>query len=212
MMAFLTSRLGLGLVGSLLLAFGVWAALAWHSGKVDARIEREVKASITARDAQWQGAFDRMKAAADQWQQNYERERDARASARRQAHETEIGRIGAAADALRLRGPGAAAADRYCRSIADPRASAAAGGREPAAAGPAAPADRVPDPDWPTDGIVVSLGWLTQRGREFDELLDESRAWRLHDAEQRDLIHDAREDLRRRLEAAQPRFGREVVP
>lgn len=197
---FLTSRLGLGLIGALVLALAVWRVLAWHERKIEA-VEL---AAGKARDTQWQVAFSAQRAASRAWKAALTVRQLQLAEERRKTHESNLRRSAAVADDLRLRGPGFAAAAADCRPGADPRSGPAAGGHRAAAAQPDAPGPRLPADDRPGEFAIVPWGWLVQRAEEHDALLSEATAWRGHDAEQRALLLDRREELRRKLEAAQP--------
>lgn len=85
-------------------------------------------------------------------------------------HEATLRDTGARADALRLRGPGAA----RCRSGDHPGVPGAAGGREPAggAANDARP--RMPE----QDGAGVQWGWLVDRAEQCDANRSEALSWR----------------------------------
>lgn len=204
---FFGTRLGGSLLAAVALGLAVWGALGWHEARSETAIETAVTAALSKRDGQWQNAFDTMKGAADKWRENFEGRRDALAAARRQAHEDELRRIGVDADALRLRGPGLAAAGAGCRPEADPRAGATTSGQQSPAAGPYAPRPGLPEGDRDGDFALVPWGWLVRKAEEHDALLSEAGAWRLHDADQRVLLHDARAELLRRLDAARPAFG-----
>jgi hypothetical protein len=85
----------------------------------------------------------------------------------------------AVADALGMRGPGAAAS--HCGPVGDPGAGAGAGGHEPPVAEPDVTGPAVPSENW----ALVPWDWLVGRAREHDDGLAENLAWRNNDARQR---------------------------
>lgn len=198
------------------LPWQVWAAIAalaliagglwWHGRAVAAAHDAAFAAGRAHEAARWQGAFATMQQASNQWKTNYETAAAALSTERRLRHAEDLGRIAAAADDLRLRGPGKAAAPA-CRPIADPGAGTAAGGPVIGAAEPDAPRPGMPAPDGPDQFALVPWGWLVQRAEEHDRLLSEALAWRAHDAEQRALLLDRRAELKRQIEEAKPAFG-----
>ena len=208
---FATSRLGLSLLGVVALGLAVWSALAWHSGRSEAAVEAAVTTALTKQSAEWRASFASMQSTAAIWKQRSQQAGTDLADLRRQTHEDELRRIGADADAVRLRGPGLAAASAGCRRIDDPRTRAAAGGLGEPATGPDASGPGLPERDrgggFAPEYAVVPWGWLVRRAEEHDALLSKVVTWRRHDAEQRALFHGARADLMRRLGAVRPNFG-----
>jgi hypothetical protein len=97
----------------------------------------------------------------------------------RTQHEQALRSNAALADALQLRGPGAAAS--HCGPVDHPRLSAGAGGHFDAAAGADAAGPQVPASDWAT----VPWSWEVGRAKEHDDLLDEVKRWRENDGRQR---------------------------
>lgn len=180
-----------------LLGAGVW--LVHH--KIDAAYARGTKEGRAAmkleRDAAWQLAFDKMKQTSEKWKAGYETKARLLSEEERKHHEQDLRRNAADADALRLRGPGAAGAPR-CRPLGDPGSGAGAGGRGGAPAGPDAPG-----PEVPADGgqAVVPWNWLVQRAREHDDLLSEVTTWRRWYPKQADALLKAKRDL------PSPEFG-----
>lgn len=88
-------------------------------------------------------------------------------------------RNAADADALRLRGPGAAASN--CRPVDHPAAPAASSGHSQAAATSPAPRPGMPANDWAT----VPWQWLVTVVKEHDDLLADEVTTRAADAQQR---------------------------
>lgn len=208
---FATSRLGLSLLCVVALGLAVWGALAWHSARSEAAVEAAVTTALTKQSAEWQKSFASMQSTAAIWKQRSQQAGTDLADLRRQTHEDELRRIGADADAVRLRGPGLAAASAGCRRIDDPRTRAAASGPGAPATGPDAPGPGLLERDrgggFAPEFAVVPWGWLVRRAEEHDALLSEAGTWRRHDAEQRALLQGARAELMRRLEAMRPNFG-----
>lgn len=200
-LAFLRSRLGLGLIGALALVLLAWAAISWFDGKID-DARREGRA---AADAQWRVAISAANDAARQWKTAYEFKAAEAAIRRRSAHEADLARNAAAADDLRLRGPGRAAAPR-CGPVDRARAGTAAGGSAATAARPDAPASPLPPADGPDQFAIVPWSWLTGRARDFDDLRDEVITWRTWYLEQADLLR------KEKLELPEPQLGQAVVP
>ena len=165
---------------------GVWYALAaalvllgawwWHAHAVSSARAAGEAAGRAAADKDWNAAFDTMKAAADQWKRNYQASSAQLARTIGERHVQEIATNAAAADDLRLRGPGKAAA---CRGPGgDPGLAARTGRSDPAGPpGDAAPGG-VPAPDRPTDWAVVPWGWLVNEAEEKDALRSEVTGWR----------------------------------
>lgn len=199
LLAFLRSRLGLGLLGALALGLALWGAVRWFDGRLDqARAEGRAAA-----DAEWQGAFNTAYFAAVDWRAAYQFKAAEAANLRRIAHEQALARNAADADGLRLQGPGAAAASR-CRSLDRAGPGPAASGSSAAAAAPDAPASPVPAEDGPDQFAIVPWGWLTTRARDLDDLIDEVTTWRTWYPEQADILRRAR------LELPEPKLGKET--
>lgn len=189
----------MGLIGALALALLAWAAISWFGGKLD-QARREGRA---AADAEWQGAFAVAHQAALDWRSAYQSKASEVSSRKRIAHETDLARNAAAADALRLSGPGAARAPR-CGPVNPARAGAAAGESAATAARPDDPAGPVPPADGPDQFALVPWSWLTGRARDFDDLRDEVTTWRTWYPEQADLLRRAK------LELPEPKMGKET--
>lgn len=174
----------------------------WHRDAVSDAREEGRKAGIAASDAKWQGAFARMQAASDQWRANYEGAATKLSTEIGKRHDQENRLSAALADALRLRGPGRAAAPG-CRSGAAPGLSAATG--EPGR--PAAPGD-APGPGLPAeDRAIVPWPWLVSRAEEHDRLRSRVKAWEEWYPGQKAAHEAAIASLRERLEAEVPKFG-----
>lgn len=149
-------------------------ALSWHAGKIRAH---DV-AVIAKRDAQWQTRLDAAHAAALDWRGQAERAGAEIATMKRKLNDEENRRIRAAADDLRLHGPGKAAAPANCRP-GDRAGLSAGAGRSDAAGRPSndAPA-AVPAGDGSADWAVVPWGWLVGRGEQADVGRAEVLTWR----------------------------------
>jgi hypothetical protein len=114
----------------------VWIALAavaivlgaqWlHSRAVNSAYTKAFAEGAEVSDQKWLRAFEVMQATAEEWRLNYERQSARISGELRDAQEKELRNIAGSADALRLRGAGAAAAS--CRPGDNPGVSGAAGG------------------------------------------------------------------------------------
>lgn len=196
LLAFARSRLGMGLIGALALALLAWAAISWFDGQLD-QARREGRA---AADTEWRVAISAANEAARQWKTAYEFKAAEVATYRRSAHEKALARNAAAADDLRLHGPGRAAAGD-CKSIDRAGYGTATGGPAATAARPHDPASPLPPADGPDQFAIVPWIWLTGRARDFDDLRDEVITWRTWYPEQADLLRKAK------LELPEPKLG-----
>ena len=151
------------------------AAWWWHNHSVSAAYDRGVKDGADARDAQWQGAVTEWNRAADLWKANFETASARISTIERERHDEILRGIAADADALRLSGPGRAAAKACSGPIAPAGLADGSGGRESPPAGPDAPADQVPAGD---RQAIVPWGWLVERSEDFDKLREEAVRWR----------------------------------
>jgi hypothetical protein len=141
----------------------------------------------TADAAEFQKTLARESAQAKTDRQALESVQAENANLERKAHETVVANDAADAAALRLHGPGLAAAGN-CRPVDHPGPSAAAGGHIEAApvaddAGPQVPpanGQGLSDGD-----AIVPWSWLVARAQEHDDLLDTERTRRDDDVKQR---------------------------
>jgi hypothetical protein len=153
----------------------LWIALAavalliggiiWHQHKLKVHDTTLVKATIATRDAAWKAAFDKERAAALAWKANADKQAATIANDERKIHDQAVASNAAVADALRLRGPGAAAA--HCGQGNHSGATTPADRRDQAAPAAGAPTAQVPS----DDRAIVSWNWLVQVAREHDDLL-----------------------------------------
>lgn len=199
LIAFFRTRIGTGLLGALALALVLAAALHWFDGQLD-QARRQGRA---AADAEWRGALADMRGAAQDWKAAYQFKAAEAATHRRIAHDQAVARNAAAADALRLSGPGAATA-AGCRSGGRAGTATTAGGPQSPAAAPDASAGPLPAADGPDQFAIVPWSWLTTRARDLDTLIDEVTAWRTWYPEQADLLRRAK------LELPQPELREEA--
>lgn len=186
-----------------------WIALAvvvivvagnwYHGKKVDAQYKAAYAAGKADEAKRWQIAFDKMQDAADKWKANYEAKAEELSTERRKRHDETLRRNSAIADALRLRGPGAASASR-CRPLNN---SGLSNGPGQSGSSPSRP--DAPGPSVPADGgdAIVPWSWLVKRAEEHDELLSEANTWRTWYPEQAELLR------RKKLELPMPTFGQE---
>lgn len=227
MPTFLLSTFGLGGAALLLRIFapGVWATLSgvaqaippkvwlviavlaalggawwWHTSTVTAAYNKGYATAVVKRDAQWSAAFAKMNAAAEAWRDNFDK-RGARLAAEIGArHAQELRANAALADALRLRGPGRAAA---CFNPGGGAGlSASPGGHD--APGGAADAGVAGLPD---ETPMAILPWpeLIQRSEDADADRSEVIAWRDWFARNKKAWDEYREKLKRELPS--PKFG-----
>lgn len=227
MLTFLLSSLGLGGAALALRIFapGVWAMLSgiaqaispkvwlviaalaalggawwWHNSTVKAAYNKGYAQASVERDAAWRGAFDKMNAAAQAWRDNFE-QRGAQIAAEIGARNAQELRANAArADALRVRGPGRAAA------CLNPGGAAgllsASGGHDQTAGDADAGMAGLPD-----ETPMAILPWpdLIQRSEDADADRAEVKAWREWYARTKDEWEEYRAKLKRELPT--PKFG-----
>lgn len=193
----------------------VWAGLAvlalilgliwWHGHSVDKARKAGEVAGRAAADAEWKGAVANWRAAARDWKRAHDSRAQTINAMLEKRHAEDIAANAAAADDLRLRGPGAA---RACAGSRSSAGLAGSPGRHVAATGPAdAPPGRLPAPDRETDFAIVPWGWLVRQAEEKDNALAEARAWRTWHDEQGRLHRGAIDQLRRQW--PEPKFGKE---
>jgi hypothetical protein len=165
---------------ALAIAVLLFAGFKLHQREAGEAIAAAEKRGADASDMRWQGQLAAARLEAAQWRAQAE-DRQRRINQQlKERHDEKVRANAALADALRVRGPGAAAA--RCRPLDPASLSAAAGGRRQAA--PAADAAGPPMPA--ADGLaVVPWEWLVRRAEQFDELLSEAMTWRRSDAQQR---------------------------
>lgn len=177
-------------------------AFIWHGHEV-----KQVKAAAFAAgeakaDKDWQTSFDSLKGAFDKVLAKSKERRIKISDFERQLHDQAIRRNADAANDLRLRGPGRAAAP-ICRANLD-----TGPGTGPSGPAGSAPDRDAPRPEMPADGgqAIVPWGWLVQRAQEHDDLLSEVTTWR------RWYPQQAAENERFKREIPQPEFGKPPTP
>jgi hypothetical protein len=165
------------------LAIGCAVALLlgalWHQHRLhrhDANLRAEQKA---ADDKLWSAALSKAHTEALAWKAKVDQQAATIAQDERKQHEEAIRLNAAAADALRLRGPGAAAA--HCGQGDHPGAAAAADRHGQAAPQTGAAPAQVPSGDW----AVVPWGWLVTVVQEHDDLLEDVTRIEENDKRQR---------------------------
>lgn len=158
----------------------VGAGVIWHQHRAHAAIAAAKADQKAADDAAWQKKLAQAHADALAWKGRAEHQGATIARLNKEKHDVEIRDHAAVADALSLRGPGAAAG--HCRPGDHPSAAALAGGRNQAAAGADAARPQVPAGDW----ALVPWDWLVKRGQEHDDLLTDELTRRAADAQQRE--------------------------
>lgn len=180
-------------------------AVIWHGHEV-----KQIKAAAFAAgeakaDKDWQGAFNQMKVASDQWKAKFEAKSTALSDQLRINHAQELRDIAARADDLRLRGPGKATFSCAGRQL-DSGLSAAAGGS-------VAPGGNQSDQmaGVPADGgplAVVPWPELVARAEQADDNAAEVTTWRSWYARHKALHDDQVAQLRADLAKANPEFGK----
>ena len=176
------------------------AAYWWHTSAVSAAYNKGYAQATVERDAAWRGAFAKMNAAAEMWRDNFDRQGAALAAEIGAKHAQELRANAARADALRLRGPGRAAA---CIN------SGGAASLLPASGGHDAPAgsDDAGVAGLPDETPMAILPWpdLIQRSEDADADRAEVKAWREWYARTTAEWEEYRAKLKRELPT--PKFG-----
>lgn len=117
-----------------------------------------------------------------EWKSRAEQKGAAIATSERTQHEQDLSSNAALADALQLRGPGAAAS--HCGPDDRSGSAAGAGGHVDASSGAGATVAPVPDPER-VDIIALPFDPTVALTLEHDDLLSEVKRWRDNDAKQR---------------------------
>lgn len=172
----------------------------WHTSTVKAAYNRGYAQATVDRDAQWRGAFAKMNAAAEMWRDNFDRQGAALAAEIGAKHAQELRANAARADALRLRGPGRAAA---CLNPGGGAGLAPGSGGHDAPGG-AADAGMAGLPD-ETPMAIVPWPDLIQRSEDADADRAEVKAWREWYARTTAEWEEYRAKLKRELPT--PKFG-----
>jgi hypothetical protein len=157
-----------------------------HQHQVGKLIATTKAAQKAADDAAWQKRLDQGRADAIAWRERATQQGAAIARLNKEKHDAEIRDHAALADALSMRGPGAAAS--HCGPDGHSSAAAVAGGRNEAAADAHAAGSQVPAGDW----AVVPWSWLVDRAREHDDLLTDEATRRAADKQQREAWEQLR--------------------
>lgn len=181
------------LLGVIALTF----AVIWHGHEVKQVKAAAFTAGRTAGITEMRASYDKLKAAFDLEAQTSQKRAAIISETERQLHEQDLRRNALAADDLRLRGPGKAAA-RICRPDVAAGLPGRPGGPQitPAAPSPAGPEMPTGDRE-----AVVPWGWLVRTVQEHDDALDENAAWR------RWYPQQAAEFDRLKREIPSPEFG-----
>lgn len=171
-----------------LAVLGYLAALfALHQHYAHAAIDRAVKAAIEHRDGQWKKRLDDERAEALAWKGKFDAEVAAKIKLQRKLNDEEVRRIDADRLALRLRGPGKAAAGPGCRPGDHPGLAGLAGRHEPQPGAAADAGAQMPAGDGPNDWAIVPWNWLTDVVAERDAFRIEAIGWRSRDAMMRGM-------------------------
>lgn len=169
-----------------------WIALAaaalliggyfWHQHKAHAAIDTAVKAAVTAaiqtRDQQWQKRLNTAHSDALAWKGKFDAEVTKAVKLQRKLTDEENRRIDADAGALRLRGPGHAAAPANCRPGDHSGLPGIAGRHDPQPGAAANARTEVPAGDGADQWAVVPWNWAVDVVSERDAFRVEAIAWR----------------------------------
>lgn len=188
-----------------LAALALWLGWQWVQSEKRAAWKDGFTAGEKLADTKWQCAFGQMERAARKWRDNYETRSDQLTDARRQNHENDLRRNADLADAIRLQGPGKAALSCPGGGTATGLAQITSGPGE-APSGPDAPAGPVPADNRPGGFAIVPWTWLVERAKDHDDLRSRVQTLKAHDAEQKELWNDRREELRKALDEIRPEW------
>lgn len=179
------SKVWIGLAVVIVLLLAAW----WHESHSQAMLKEAYEQGKKDRDAQWEQSIEDARLEAQNWKTKYESASSKLTETERQLHEEQLRSDSARADALRLRGPGAAAAQ--CRPVRDSVISGGSGGSQPAneqagAAGTGMSSE---------DGAIVPWSWLVTTAQSCDADRSEVQRWRSWYPAQRDLFEAAKKQL-----------------
>ena len=146
-----------------------------HKAIAAAKLEQK-----QADDTAWAKALAKAHADALTWKARANAQAATIANDERKIHEQAVASNAAAADALRLRGPGAASA-AHCGQGDHTGAPAAADRHDQATSGASATAAQVPSGDW----AIVPWSWVVQISQEHDDLLADVKSVIANDQKQR---------------------------
>lgn len=180
-------------------------AFIWHGHEVKQLKAAAFAAGEAKADKDWQGAFDQMKVASDQWKANFEAKSTALSDQLRINHAQELRDIAARADDLRLRGPGKATFSCAGRQLDSGLPSPAGGLVSPGGN----QSDQVAP--MPSDGgplAIVPWPELVARAEQADDNAAEVTTWREWYARQKALHDDAVARLKADLAKSKPEFGK----
>jgi hypothetical protein len=141
------------------IAAALVAGVVWHQHKAHAAIAAAEARGVQRANAIWSAKVAKVAADAAAVRRSAEQVAAAISKEERTKNDEARNRNAATADALRLRGAGAAAS--HCRPLDHPGLAAATGGHEPAPAKPDAAGPQMPAGDW----ALVPWGWLVERAR-----------------------------------------------
>lgn len=183
----------------LVLLAGAW----WVNRRIDAADAAGYARATRDRDAAWAAAFDTAHAKGLDYRAKFEQRSRELADAIRSKTDETLRRNAVAADDLRLRGPGAAAAP-VCRSGGGAGAGPAARGPRPPGGPGDAPVAPVPDGE-----PLAILPWadVTRFAEQHDRYRAERNALIEHADAQAAALEELRTKLQAALDAARPEFG-----
>lgn len=168
------------------------AAVWWHNSHAEAQLKLAYEQGFADRDKQLDEALIAMEDEAEAWKEKYETASTALAATERALHDQTLRSNAARADALRVRGPGAAkACPRPSDSSGLPTAAGDGGttDQQPNAEGRGMPADQ-----WAT----VPWAWLVTRAETCDADRDEVIRWRNWYPAQKELYDNSVSDLQKK--------------
>lgn len=167
---------------ALAIALAIVAVVVWHDRQIRAH-DKALTAQVTAdRDAQWNKRLAAERRAALAWKTRFDAEVAAKIKLQRKLNDEEARRIDADRNALRLRGPGQAAAPAGCRPVDHPGLAGLAGRHEPQPGTAANAGTQMPAGDGQDQWAVVPWNWLVDVVSERDAFRVEALGWRSRDA------------------------------
>jgi hypothetical protein len=163
---------------ALAIVLAIVAVVIWHGRQVRAHDKALTAQVIAERDAQWNKRLDAEHRAALAWKAKADQQLQTITQMQRKFNDEENRRRDADAAAVRLRGPGAAAAPAGCRPGNSAELSRIAG-RPVAQPGAAANAGtQMPAGDGSDHWAVVPWNWLVDVVSERDAFRGEAISWR----------------------------------
>lgn len=171
------------------------AAVLWHNSHAASQLKLAYEQGFSDRDKQLDEALNAMEKEATAWKKKYETASIALSTTQRKLHDETLRSNAARADALRVRGPGAAQACRgsnYSTGLPATSSVGGAAGGQTDADGSGVLAD---------DRAAVPWSWLVSRAESCDADRDEVLQWRNWYPAQKNLYEDSRRALKENSDA-----------